>query len=220
MLLNCRSLDHIWLFATRLAEDPKSNMLSREAFAQAVHNLIKLVSARWKKNERPPIVAADTLPRLFHAGRFHATKCLKQLPPVEGTLGPRFCAMIAGSSSLEESSGGVYRSLGTAEGEDDASSAAYGERLDGQGTGPAEKEPDFSPLEAKHLSEQLIQDARALVEDAAAELLGNVEPAEAEDAPAPAAQASTAPAPAPAPAATGKRKGRGTEEPLEPKPEP
>ena len=182
-------------------------MLSREGFAQAVHNLIKLVSARWK-NERPPIVAAGTLPRLFHAGRFHATKCLKQLPPVEGTLGPRFCAMIAGSSSLEESSGGVYRSLGTAEGEDDASSAAYGERLDGQGTGPAEKEPDFSPLEAKHLSEQLIQDARALVEDAAAEVLGNVEPPEVE-----AAEDEDAPAPAAA-KATGKRKERGTEEPL------
>ena len=208
----CRSLDHIWLFATRLAEDPESPWLSRKDFAQAVHNLIKLVSVRWKKNERPPIVAAGTLPRLFHAGLFHASACLEQLPQVEGTSRPVM-------TSSEPPS---YRSL-AAEDENCLSSAAYGDRLDGQGTGSAEKRPGFSPLEAKHLSQQLIEDARALVEDAAAETLGNVEPAEveaAEDAPAPpkpAAQASTAPTPALAPAAavaTGKRKGRGTEEPL------
>ena len=184
----CRSLDHIWLFATRLAEDPKSPWLSREGFAQAVHNLIKVVSVRWKKDERPPIVAASKLPRLFHAGRFHASKCLEQLRPVEGTSRP-----------VMTSSEPSYRSLGADE--DCASSAAYGKRLDGQGTGPAEKKPGFSPLEAKHLSQQLIEDARALVQDAAAEMLGNVEPAE--------------PALAPAAAkATGKRKERDTEEPL------
>jgi hypothetical protein len=168
-----------------------------------VHNLIKLVSERWKKNERPPIVAS--LPRLFHAGRFHATKCLK----LEGTV-------TAGSSSLVECSSVAYRSLGTGEGEDGESSAAYGDRLGGQGTGLAEKEPDFSPLEAKHLSKQLIEDALALVEDAAAETsrrrlhVFEDEPAAAEtveDGPAP-------PKPAAAAKATGKRKGRGTEKPL------
>lgn len=157
-----------------------------------MHNLIKLVSARWKKNDRPPIVAAGTLPRLFHAGRFHASECLEQLSLLMTGLG----------LPVMTSSEPRFRSLG-ADDEPCPSSAAYGDRLGGQGAGSAK-----FPLEAKHLSEQLIEDARALVEDAAAELLGNVELAEVE-----AAEDEDAPSPAAA-KATGKRKERGTEEPL------
>ena len=51
----------------------------------------------------------------------------------------------------------AFRSLG-ADDEPCPSSAAYGDRLGGQGAGSAK-----FPLEAKHLSEQLIEDARALV---------------------------------------------------------
>ena len=150
-----------------------------------MHNLIKLV-LMWKKDEGPSSVAS--LPRLFHAGRFHASRCLEQLPPVEGTSRP--------AEQLPPASA-EYRSLG-----------GYVDRLGGQGACPAEKKPGFSPLEAKHLSEQLIEDARALVEEAAAEVLGNVEPPEVE-----AAEDEDAPAPAAA-KATGKRKERGTAEPL------
>ena len=176
----CRSLDHIWLFATRLAEDPTSTLLSREGFAQAVHNLIKLVSARWEKNSRPPYVAAGTLPRLFHAGRFHASKCLKQLTleqlqeSIGGERGAALAAHPVGEYTLTrgcEQSSANYRSLGTADCDSDP--GPYGDRLDGTGTDPAEEEldaesdsaPPFSPLEPNHLSKQLRLDALALLED-------------------------------------------------------
>lgn len=66
-------LDHIWLFATKHAEDPGSEWLSRTQFVDAVMRLIWLAHERW-----PPSARANeaALPRLFHAACFHARKVL------------------------------------------------------------------------------------------------------------------------------------------------
>ena len=168
----CHRLDHIWLFATRLAEDPSSTLLSREDFAEAVHNLIKLVSAKWEQNSRPPIVAAGTLPRLFHAGQFHASRCLKLLTleqlQEQDTVMVLEHPVCEEASAQEEAGGAQYRSLGAGDGEDAGSTSLgdaeeprpYGDRLDGEGTGPA---ADESPLGPDHLSKELRLDALALV---------------------------------------------------------
>ena len=137
-----------------------------------MHNLIKLVSAKWEQNSRPPIVAAGTLPRLFHAGRFHASRCLKLLTleqlQEQDTVMVLEHPVCEEASAQEEAGGAQYRSLGAGDGEDagftslgDAEEPRpYGDRLDGEGTGPA---ADESPLGPDHLSKELRLDALALV---------------------------------------------------------
>jgi hypothetical protein len=139
-------LDHIWVFATKHAEDPSSEWLSRPQYAHAVLHLIRLVIDRWPEGGVQP--GSAELPRLFHAAvtAAHFIACT-QARVARSALGA-----LLSPPPVSLSPSPTFRSL---------SVPAYSERFGG--AGPESRRCRHCPLGHEHVTAELTIAAQELV---------------------------------------------------------